>query len=501
VASLIGALDQGTTSTRFFLLDHDGVEVASHQLEHQQILPRPGWVEHDPKEIWEHAKAVVWGALEKATLTPADIVALGIDNQRETTVVWDRSTGEPLYNAIVWHDTRTQPFIEEIVLRGEGDLIRQRSGLMAATYFSGSKIRWILNHVEGARERAERGEVLFGTVDSWLVWNLTGRHVTDVTNASRTMLMNIETLEWDDELLDLFEVPRAMLPTIRPSTDRSASLQTKSELFGSPIPIAAVLGDQQAAMVGQACFSPGAMKCTYGTGNFVLVNTGSELIRSSAGLLSTVCYQFDGEEACYALEGSVAVTGAAVQWLRDQLGVITHADEMEELASRVPNTADLYFVPAFSGLYAPYWRPDARGVVVGMARFHTKAHLARATLEAICYQTRDVVDVMRSEFQVTLKELRVDGGITANALCMQIQADILGIDVVRPESLETTSHGAAFAAGLAIGYWSDREELSHLVREGFTWTSSHDVAQRESGYTSWKKAVERTLNWVDQGHE
>jgi glycerol kinase len=292
-----------------------------------------------------------------------------------------------------------------------------------------------------------------------------------------------------------------MLPTIRPSTDRSASLQTKSELFGSPIPIAAVLGDQQAAMVGQACFSPGAMKCTYGTGNFVLVNTGSELIRSSAGLLSTVCYQFDGEEACYALEGSVAVTGAAVQWLRDQLGVITHADEMEELASRVPNTADLYFVPAFSGLYAPYWRPDARGVVVGMARFHTKAHLARATLEAICYQTRDVVDVMRSEFQVTLKELRVDGGITANALCMQIQADILGIDVVRPESLETTSHGAAFAAGLAIGYWSDREELSHLVREGFTWTSSHDVAQRESGYTSWKKAVERTLNWVDQGHE
>jgi glycerol kinase len=496
VASLVGALDQGTTSTRFILLDHDGNEVSSHQLELGQILPRPGWVEHDPKEMWENARLVIAEALKKADVAADDLVAIGIDNQRETTVVWDRSTGEPLYNAIVWQDTRTASFIGEVSRGDGGDLIRSRSGLVPATYFAGSKIRWILEEIEGARERAERGEVLFGTVDSWLVWNLTGEHVTDVTNASRTMLMNIETLQWDDELLALFGVPRAMLPTIRPSTDSSGALKTKSDLFDSPIPVAAILGDQQAAMVGQACFSPGSTKCTYGTGNFVLVNTGRDLVRSSAGLLTTVCYQFDGEEPCYALEGSVAVTGSAVQWLRDQLGVIKDADEIEALAGSVPDTADLYFVPAFSGLYAPYWRPDARGVVAGMARFHTKAHLARATLEAICYQTRDVVDAMREESEVSLKELRVDGGITANKLCMQIQADILGINVVRPEALETTSHGVAFAAGLAVGFWSDRDEVQRLVRTGLTWTPLNSDAQRERGHKSWKKAVERTFDWI-----
>jgi glycerol kinase len=497
----VGALDLGTTSTRFILLDHDGVEVASHQLEHRQILPRPGWVEHDPVEIWEHAKSVVSATLEKAHVAAADLVAIGIDNQRETTVVWDRSTGEPLYNAIVWQDTRTESLIREIARSGGGDLIRERSGLRAATYFSGSKIRWILDHVVGARERAQRGEVLFGTIDSWLVWKLTGQHVTDVTNASRTMLMNIETLTWDDQLLELFDLPRAMLPAIRPSTDGSASLRTFKELFGAELPVTAVLGDQQAAMVGQACFDPGDTKCTYGTGNFVLTNCGTELVRSTAGLLSTVCYQFDGEEPCYALEGSVAVTGSAVQWLRDQLGIIEHADEIEALAASVPDTADLYFVPAFSGLFAPYWRPDARGVVVGMARFHNKAHLARATLESICYQTRDVVDAMREESQITLNELHVDGGITANKLCMQIQADILGINIVRPESLETTSHGAAFAAGLAVGFWSDREEVHHLVRAGLTWTPLQNDSQREGGYASWKKAVQRTLNWIEEDHQ
>jgi len=497
VTSFVGALDQGTTSTRFIILDHDGVEVASHQLEHQQILPRPGWVEHDPVEIWEHAKAVVVTTLEKAGVSAADLVAVGIDNQRETTVVWDRRTGAPLYNAIVWQDTRTESFIGGIARSTGGDLIRERSGLLPATYFSASKIRWILDHVEGSRERAERGEVLFGTIDSWLVWNLTGQHVTDVTNASRTMLMNIETLEWDDELLNLFDVPRAMLPTIRPSTDRSASVKTLSNLFGAEIPVTAVLGDQQAAMVGQACFSPGAMKCTYGTGNFVLMNTGPQVVHSTAGLLTTVCYQFDGEDPCYALEGSVAVTGSAVQWLRDQLGIISRAEEIEALAASVPDAAGLYFVPAFSGLFAPYWRPDARGVVVGMARFHTKAHLSRATLEAICYQTRDVVDVMREESQKTLNELHVDGGITANSLCMQIQADVLGMNIVRPESLETTSHGVAFAAGLAVGFWSDRDEVHRLVRTGITWTPLQNETQRHAGYESWKKAVQRTLDWIE----
>lgn len=497
MSSLVGALDQGTTSTRFLMLDHDGNEVARHKIELRQVLPRPGWVEHDPKEMWGHVTSVISETLKRANVTAADLVAIGIDNQRETTVVWDRSTGEPLYNAIVWQDTRTEPFMREISRGKGGDLIRNRAGLIPATYFSGSKIRWILEQSPGSRERAERGDLLFGTVDSWLLWNLTGEHVTDVTNASRTMLMNIETLEWDDELLALFGVPRAMLPTIRPSTDASGALRTKSQLFGSSIPVTAILGDQQAAMVGQACFSPGSAKCTYGTGNFVLVNTGRDLVRSTAGLLTTVCYQFDGEEPCYALEGSVAVTGSAVQWLRDQLGLINHADEIEALAASVSDTADLYFVPAFSGLYAPYWRPDARGVVVGMARFHTKAHLARATLEAICYQTRDVLDVMREESRVSFEELRVDGGITANKLCMQIQADILGINVVRPKELETTSRGAAFAAGLAAGFWSDRDEVHSLVSEGVTWTPVENDAQRERGHVLWKKAIERTFDWMD----
>ncbi|WP_119726488.1 glycerol kinase GlpK [Thermomonospora amylolytica] len=503
MSDFVGAVDQGTTSTRFMIFDHGGNEIARHQLEHEQILPRAGWVEHNPTEIWERTRAVIETALNTANLTHSDLAALGITNQRETTVVWDRRTGRPYYNAIVWQDTRTDKIASALDRDGHGDLIRRKAGLPPATYFSGGKIQWILENVDGVREAAEAGDALFGTTDSWLLWNLTGGidggvHVTDVTNASRTMLMDLETLDWDDELLALFGIPRAMLPEIRPSSDPRGYGVTRADgPLGGEVPLTAALGDQQAATVGQVCFSPGQAKNTYGTGNFLLLNTGTELVRSSNGLLTTVCYQFGDEPAVYALEGSIAVTGSAVQWLRDQLGIISGAAQSEYLARQAEDNGGVYFVPAFSGLFAPYWRSDARGAIVGLSRFNNNAHIARATLESICYQTRDVVEAMREDSGVALDVLKVDGGVTANELCMQIQADVLGVPVSRPVVAETTALGAAYAAGLAVGFWKSTEELGKNWNEDRRWTPTWDGEQRERGYAGWKKAVQRTLDWVD----
>jgi glycerol kinase len=502
MAEFAGAVDQGTTSTRFMIFDHAGAVVESHQLEHTQILPRPGWVEHNPVEIWERTGAVIQTALNTARLRAEDLAAFGITNQRETTVVWNRRTGRPYGNAIVWQDTRTDTIAAAIDSDpdGAGNLIRAKAGLPPATYFSGGKLRWMLDNVEGLRADAERGDALFGTVDSWLLWNLTRgeSHVTDVTNASRTMLMNLTTLDWDDELLDLFTVPRAMLPRIVPSSDAAAYGATSAlGPFGGEVTIGGVLGDQQAATVGQVCFAPGEAKNTYGTGNFLLLNTGTTAVRSAAGLLTTVCYKFGDAPATYALEGSIAVTGAAVQWLRDQLGIISGAADSEMLARAVTDSAGVYFVPAFSGLFAPYWRSDARGAIVGLSRYHTSAHIARATLEAICYQSRDVVDAMERDSGVKLDVLKVDGGVTANELCMQLQADILGVPVSRPVVAETTALGAAYAAGLATGFWKDTDELRANWHESRRWQPAWTAEQRAAGYTGWRKAVDRTLNWID----
>jgi glycerol kinase len=502
MADFVAAIDQGTTSTRCMIFDHSGREVGKYQLEHEQIMPRAGWVEHDPLEIWQRTQEVVQQALAGRGLVPTDLAGLGITNQRETTVVWDRVTGEPYGNAIVWQDTRTDKIAAALDRDGRGDVIRQRAGLPPATYFSGGKLQWILENVEGVREAAEQGRALFGTTDCWLLWNLTGgvdggHHITDVTNASRTMLMDLETLDWDPELLGFFGIPRAMLPTIVPSSDAVAYHRTRADgPFGGEVPIAGDLGDQQAAMVGQVCLSEGEAKNTYGTGNFLLVNTGEKLCRSTNGLLSTVCYQFGDAAPVYALEGSIAVTGSAVQWLRDQLQIIRDAREIEALASQVDNTARVYFVPAFSGLFAPYWRSDARGVIVGLSRFHTRAHIARATLEAICYQSRDVVEAMEKDAGVQLEELKVDGGVTANALCMQIQADTLGVEVSKPVVAETTALGAAYAAGLATGFWASPEELRENWLEDHRWSPKISEEERAEGYEGWKKAVQRTLDWV-----
>jgi len=502
VPEFVAAIDQGTTSTRFMVFDHSGREVARHQLEHAQVLPRSGWIEHDPVEIWDRTQEVVAAVLASGQLGVADLAALGITNQRETTVVWNRRTGRPYANAIVWQDMRTDAIAAALDRNGRGDVIRQRAGLPPATYFSGGKIQWLLDNVDGLRADAETGEAIFGTTDSWLIWNLTGganggRHVTDVTNASRTMLMDLETLDWDDELLSFFDIPRHMLPVIMPSATADGFGQALSVgPFGAELPITGVLGDQQAAMVGQVCLSSGEAKNTYGTGNFLLLNTGANLVRSANGLLTTVCYQFGGTEPVYALEGSIAVTGSAVQWLRDQLKIIRSADEVEVLASEVDDAGGAYFVPAFSGLFAPYWRSDARGVIVGLSRFHTGAHLARATLEAICYQSRDVVEAMEKDSSVDLDVLKVDGGITANALCMQLQADILGVEVSRPLVAETTALGAAYAAGLAVGFWTDTDELRRNWQEGRRWKPRLTGEQREAGYAGWQKAVQRTLDWV-----
>ena len=503
MADYVGAIDQGTTSTRFMIFDHSGNEVGRHQLEHEQILPQAGWVEHNPVEIWERTSAVLQSALNKTGLSASDLVALGITNQRETAVVWDKNTGRPYYNAIVWQDTRTDRIASALERDGKGDTIRRKAGLPPATYFSGGKIQWILENVDGVRAAAERGDAIFGNTDTWLIWNLTGgrdggTHVTDVTNASRTMLMNLETLDWDDELLGFFDIPRQMLPEIKPSsyTAGYGSTLTNGPLGGEVL-ITGDLGDQQAATVGQVCFAPGEAKNTYGTGNFMLLNTGTELIRSKAGLLSTVCYKFNDEDVVYALEGSIAVTGSAVQWLRDQLGIISGAAQSEALARQVDDNGGVYFVPAFSGLFAPYWRSDARGAIVGLSRYNTNAHLARATLEAICYQSRDVIEAMEKDSGVHLEVLKVDGGVTMNELCMQIQSDVLGVDVSRPVVAETTALGAAYAAGLAVGFWKNTDELRQNWNEARHWSPEWNDEQRTEGYAMWKKAVERTLNWVD----
>lgn len=497
----VAAIDQGTTSTRFMVFDHDGGEVGRHQVEHEQIMPQAGWVEHDAAEIWRNTGTVIAEGLEAAGITAADLAAVGITNQRETTVVWDKRTGEPYANAIVWQDTRTADLAKRLDEDGSGKVIHERSGLPPAAYFAGGKLHWILENVDGVRADAEAGHALFGTIDTWLTWNLSGGpdggvHVTDVTNASRTMLMNLEALDWDDELLEIFAIPRQMLPDITSSSVEFARTPADGP-FGGEVILAGNLGDQHAALVGQACFEPGMLKNTYGTGNFLVLNTGHEIVRSQNGLLTTVAYRFGDEDPVYALEGSIAVTGSAIQWLRDQLRVFDAAADSEELASTVEDNGGVYFVPAFSGLFAPYWRPDARGVIVGLSRFNTVAHVARAALEAICYQSKDVVDVMIADSGIDLEVLRVDGGITANELCMQIQADILDIDVSRPVIAETTCLGAAYAAGLAVGFWSSTDELVAHWSESKRWSPTWSDDQREAGYAQWKKAVERTLGWVE----
>jgi len=485
------------------VFDHAGNAVARHQLEHKQILPQSGWVEHDPVEIYQRTCDVIEHTLAQANLTAEDLAAIGITNQRETTVVWNPRTGEPLYNAIVWQDTRTDRIMHKLEHEGAGETIKKKSGLPPATYFSGGKIQWILENVEGARAAAEQGTAIFGNIDTWLIWNMTGginggAHITDVTNASRTMLFNLETLDWDDELLSLFSIPRRMLPAVRPSSDSIFyGMTQRSGSLKGEVPLCADLGDQQAATVGQVCFTPGEAKNTYGTGNFMLLNTGTNIVPSHAGLLTTVCYQLGAARPIYALEGSVAVTGSAVQWLRDQLGVIKQSSDIEALANSVTDNGDIYFVPAFSGLYAPYWRADARGCIVGLSRFNDKGHLARATLESICYQTRDVLDAMVKDSGVRLEVLKVDGGATVNDTLMQLQADILGVPVVRPVVAETTALGAAYAAGLAVGFWSDVEEMRRNWQADKQWEPHWGADQREVGYARWQKAIERSLNWID----
>ncbi|SIR64511.1 glycerol kinase GlpK [Micromonospora avicenniae] len=489
----VAAIDQGTTSSRCIVFDRAGEIVSVAQREHRQILPRPGWVEHDAEEIWANVEHVVREALRKAGTEPTDLAAVGITNQRETTVVWDRVTGRPVANAIVWQDTRTAPLLRELDQAYGEQRFRERTGLPLATYFAGPKLRWLLENVDGLRTRAEAGEVLFGTMDSWLIWKLTDRHVTDVTNASRTMLMNLSTLDWDPELLAAMGVPAAMLPEIRSS----------AEVYGTAtgvlagVPVASALGDQQAALFGQTCFQPGEAKCTYGTGSFLLMNTGANAVASAHGLLTTVAYRIDGQPAAYALEGAIAVTGSLVQWLRDNLGLISTAAEVEELAGTVEDNGGCYVVPAFSGLFAPHWRSDARGVIAGLTGYVTKGHLARAVLEATAWQTREVVDAMNADSDVALRRLRVDGGMTANTLLMQFLADVLDVPVVRSRITETTCLGAAYAAGLAVGFWPDPAALRAHWRSDAEWAPRMDPAHRDRELRNWRKAVQRTLDWVD----
>ncbi|WP_345635389.1 glycerol kinase GlpK [Rugosimonospora acidiphila] len=489
----IAAIDQGTTSTRCIIFDGAGQIVALDQREHQQIYPRPGWVEHDAAEIWHNVQAVTRAALDDAGLSRADLAAIGITNQRETTLLWDTATGEPVHNAIVWQDTRTDRIVRELAGQAGTDRFRDASGLPLATYFAGPKIRWLLDERPELRARAESGEVVFGTLDTWLIWRLTGRHATDVTNASRTMLMNLSTLDWDDRLLDAFGVPRAMLPEILPSSHVYG--EARGDIGG--VPVASALGDQSAALFGQTCFDPGQAKCTYGTGSFLLLNTGTTPVRSERGLLTTVGYQIGDCRPVYALEGSIAVTGALVQWLRDNLGIISSAPEINELAATVEDNGGCYFVPAFSGLFAPYWRTDARGVIAGLTGYVTKGHLARAALEATGWQVKDVADAMVAESDVNIAELRVDGGMTASDLLMQFQADVLDVPVVRPTIAETTALGAAYAAGLAVGIWPDLETLRANWHADAEWQSRMPAADRDRGYGLWRKAVERSLNWLD----
>ncbi|GLW55754.1 glycerol kinase GlpK [Kitasatospora phosalacinea] len=501
-ASHIAAIDQGTTSSRCILFDADGRIVAVEQQEHSQVFPQPGWVEHDAAEIWTRVRSVVRGALERAGLTAADVRAVGITNQRETTVLWDRHTGVPVHHAIVWQDTRTEALCRELGRNVGQDRFRRETGLPLASYFAGPKIRWLLDHVEGLRERAEAGDVLFGTMDSWLIWNLTGgvdggRHVTDVTNASRTLLMNLHTLQWDERIAESIGVPLAMLPEIRSSAEVYG--EAVGDLAG--VPVAAALGDQQAALFGQTCFAAGEAKSTYGTGTFLLLNTGEKIVHSYHGLLTTVGFRIGDQPPVYALEGSIAVTGSLVQWLRDQLGIISTAAEVETLAGTVEDNGGAYVVPAFSGLFAPYWRSDARGVITGLTRYVTKGHLARAVLEATAWQTREVVDAMEKDSGVTLTALKVDGGMTSNNLLMQNIADVLDVPVERPYVAETTALGAAYAAGLAVGFWDGPETLRANWHRAAEWTPKMAADTREREHRNWLKAVERTMGWIDQDEQ
>jgi glycerol kinase len=499
MTTYVASIDQGTTSTRCLVVDDTGHVVAFDRREHDQILPGPGLVEHDPRRLWDDTRAVIAGALERAGLRPADLAAAGVTNQRETTVVWDRRTGEPVHPALVWQDTRTRAICDRLAGRGGGhDRYRQITGLPLATYFSGPKLRWILDEVPGAATAARRGTLAFGTVDSWLMWNLTGGvdggvHLTDVTNASRTLMMDLSTLDWSPEILQDLDIPTTLLPTIRSSSERYGVGAEDGPLPG--VPLTAALGDQQAATFGQTCFSPGEAKNTYGTGNFLLLNTGRDPVRSENGLLTTVAYQLGRSPAVYALEGSIAVTGSLVQWFRDNLGLVDDAAQIESLAASVPDNGGAYLVPAFSGLFAPYWRPDARGALVGLTRYVTKAHLARAVLEATAFQTRDVVEAMRADSGIAFTRLRVDGGMVSNDLLMQFQADVLDLPVVRPRTAETTALGAAYAAGLAVGVWPDTDSLRDLWIEGARWTPTLDPDRREHLYSTWKRAVTRTFDW------
>ncbi|MFP7833453.1 glycerol kinase GlpK [Marisediminicola sp. LYQ134] len=494
------SIDQGTTSTRAIIFDHSGSIITSGQLEHEQIFPKAGWVEHDPTEIWNNTREVIGQALSKANITRHNIKAVGITNQRETAVVWDKTTGKPIYNAIVWQDTRTQKIVDRLAEDGGTDRFKAKVGLPLATYFSGTKIVWILENVEGAREKAEAGDLLFGTTDSWVVWNLTGGvnggvHITDVTNASRTLFMDLETLQWDDDILEVFRVPKSMLPEIKSSSEVYGHVSESSLL--REVPISGILGDQQAATFGQAAFDTGESKNTYGTGNFLIFNTGTEIVRSENGLLTTLGYKLGDDAPHYALEGSIAVTGSLIQWLRDNLGLINSAPEIEALAKTVDDNGGVYFVPAFSGLFAPYWRPDARGALVGLTRFANKGHIARAALEATAFQTREVLDAVNADSGVDLTELKVDGGMVANNELMQFQADILNVPVIRPVVAETTALGAAYAAGLAVGFWSDLGELRSNWQEDARWEPNLDEAERERLLRNWKKAVTKTFDWVD----
>jgi len=503
-ADYVLAIDQGTTSSRAIVFDHSGSIVSVGQLEHDQIFPRAGWVEHNPEQIWNNVREVVGLALTRGNVTKDDLAAVGITNQRETAVVWDKTTGKPVYNAIVWQDTRTQKIVEELGGSEGPEKYKARVGLPLATYFSGPKVKWILDNVEGAREAAERGDLVFGNTDTWTLWNLTGGvdggvHVTDVTNASRTMLMDLDTLSWDEDIARDMGIPLSMLPEIRSSSEVYGKGRAHGMLDG--VPIAGILGDQQAATFGQACFEVGSAKNTYGTGNFMLLNTGTEKIPSKNGLLTTVCYKIGDNAPIYALEGSIAVTGSLVQWLRDNLGMFEDAPDIEWLAHKVDDNGGAYFVPAFSGLFAPYWRPDARGALVGLTRYVNRNHIARAALEATAFQSREVLDAMNADSGVDLTELKVDGGMTANDLLMQFQADQLGVPVVRPKVAETTALGAAYAAGIAVGFWNGEQDVIDNWAEDKRWTPDMDQGERERLYRNWKKAVTKTLDWVDDDVE
>ncbi len=498
MAKYVGAVDQGTTSTRFMVFSHEGQVVAIDQKEHEQIFPDRGWVEHDPAEVWTNTQEVIEGCLSKGGIDPKDIAAVGVTNQRETTVVWEKATGKAIHNALVWQDTRTDKICDELAADGGPDRFRAKTGLPIATYFSGPKIRWLLDNVEGARAKAEAGELLFGNMDTWVIWNLTGgvnggRHITDVTNASRTMMMDLETLDWDDECLRILGVPRSMLPEIK------ASSEVYGEAVGAlaGIPVAGDLGDQQAALFGQTCFDEGEAKNTYGTGCFVLLNTGEKPMQSKNGLITGVGYKIGDEPAKYMLEGSIAIAGSLVQWLRDNLKMFPAAPDVEELAKEVEDNGGVYIVPAFSGLFAPYWKSDARGVIVGLTRYVNRSHIARAVLEATAWQTREVVDAMNQDSGVALTALKVDGGMVANEVLMQFQSDVLGVPVIRPTVAETTCLGAAYAAGLAVGFWEKVDDLRANWGKDKEWTPQMDSEKVAKEYAMWKKAVTRTFDWIE----